>query len=62
MCGNAQNTPSADILALTKMLYKIGMRKILSGQEVSQENIATLNRTRAAINKHESKINGEENG
>lgn len=68
MCGTVQNATRADILALTKKLYDIGKKRIASGKDVSQENIAILNRTREAIAKREtaegqtSQLNGEENG
>ena len=47
------NTPT-NILALTKVLYEIGKARIASGVDVTQENIATLNRTRDAIAQRES--------
>ncbi len=47
------NTPT-NILALTKALYEIGKARIASGVDVTQENIATLNRTRDAIAQRES--------
>jgi hypothetical protein len=58
MCDIAQNGSGEDILALTKLLYGIGKKRIATGQDVSQENIATLNRTRDAIREFESQSNG----
>jgi hypothetical protein len=37
------------ILALTEKLYVQGKQQVASGQQVSQENMATLNRARQQI-------------
>lgn len=60
MCDTVQKANRADILALTKKLYEIGKKRVSSGQDVSQENIAILNRTRDAIRKRETQLDGEE--
>ena len=57
---NFSATPRAidptNILALTKVLYEIGKRRITAGQDVTPENIATLNRTRKAIADRETQL------
>jgi hypothetical protein len=43
--------PKADILALTKTLLEVATRRLANGQDVSQENIATVNRARKAVSR-----------
>jgi hypothetical protein len=41
--------PRGDILALTKALIAVATKRLASGQDVSQENIAAVNRARKAV-------------
>jgi hypothetical protein len=41
--------PRADILALTKTLLGVATSRLASGQDVTQENFAIVNRARKAV-------------
>ena len=45
--------PKADILALTKSLLVLAIRRLANGQDVTQENIATVNRARKAVARYD---------
>jgi hypothetical protein len=47
--------PRPAILALTKMLLGVATRRLASGQDVTQENIAIVNRARKVVNTIESR-------
>lgn len=43
--------PRGDILALTKSLLAVATKRLANGQDVSQENIAAVNRARKAVSR-----------
>lgn len=47
--------PRGDILAITKKLLGVAMRRLASGQDVTQENVAIVNRARRAVAKAEGR-------
>lgn len=47
--------PRADILALTKTLLGVATRRLASGQDVTQENIAIVNAARKTVARAERK-------
>jgi hypothetical protein len=47
--------PRDAILSVTKSLLGVAMRRLASGQDVTQENIAIVNRARKAVAKAEGR-------
>jgi hypothetical protein len=47
---------AADILALTEKAYEIGKQQVANGQQVSQEDLRTLNRVRTLLAKAKAPV------